>query len=290
MTADNGSVAAGPPPLSDASGQGMYAALRARLNEPPAPTRDASTIALIRDGSGGLEVYLLRRVASMAFAPRMHVFPGGRVDPADAAAHTGWFGAAPEEWADALSADAALARGLVCAAVRETFEESGVLLAGAGAAEVADVSGPEWEADRLALIERRESLSGLLTRRGLALRADLLRPWAHWITPEIEPRRYDTRFFVAGLPAAQATRDVGGESDATMWLTPGTAIELHEAGELDMLPPTISTLRELASFATVEDVLAAADARDIAPVLPRVVLTDDDKMELLLPHQEGYAS
>lgn len=266
------------------------AVLRARLNEPPVPTRDASTIVLLRDGSGGLEAYLLRRVASMAFAPRMHVFPGGRVDPADSAAHTGWYGAAPEEWAGVLTADAALAQGLVCAAVRETFEESGVLLAGAGPDEVADVSGAAWEVDRLALIERRESLSGLLTRRGLALRADLLRPWAHWITPEIEPRRYDTRFFVAGLPEAQATRDVGGESDATMWLTPREAIELHERGELDMLPPTISTLRELAEYATVEDVLSAAAARDIAPVLPRVVLSEDgNQMELLLPHEEGYA-
>jgi 8-oxo-dGTP pyrophosphatase MutT (NUDIX family) len=282
MTADDRSAPAGSPSL--------FADLRARLGQPPVPTRDASTIVLLRDGKSGLEVYLLRRVASMAFAPLMHVFPGGRVDPADSAAHAGWFGAAPEEWAGVLSADAALAQGLVCAAVRETFEESGVLLAGVSPDEVADVSGADWEADRMALIERRESLSSLLTRRGLALRADLLRPWAHWITPEIEPRRYDTRFFVAGLPKAQSTRDVGGESDATMWLTPNEAIELHERGELAMLPPTISTLRELAEYPTVEDVLAAAAARDIAPVLPRVVLTDDDQMELLLPHQEGYAS
>jgi 8-oxo-dGTP pyrophosphatase MutT (NUDIX family) len=269
----------------------MLAGLRARMGEPVPPTRDASTIVLLRDGAPGLEAYLLRRVASMAFAPRMHVFPGGRVDPADAAAHTGWYGAAPEEWAGVLSADAALARGLVCAAVRETFEESGVLLAGAGPDEVADVSGPEWEAERLALIDRRESLSGLLTRRGLALRADLIRPWAHWITPEIEPRRYDTRFFVAGLPQAQVTRDVGGEADATMWLTPQAGFELHERGELEMLPPTIATLRELAEYTSVTGVLTAAAARDIAPLLPRVVLSGDGgQMELLLPHEEGYAS
>jgi 8-oxo-dGTP pyrophosphatase MutT (NUDIX family) len=270
----------------------MLDAMRQRLSEPAPPTRDASTIVVLRDGAAGLEAYLLRRVASMAFAPLMHVFPGGRVDPADSAAHTGWYGPAPEEWAGILSADAGLARGLVCAAVRETFEESGVLFAGAGPDEFADVSGPDWEADRLALIERRESLSGLLTRRGLALRADLLRPWAHWITPEIEPRRYDTRFFVAGLPPSQSTRDVGGESDATMWLTPQQAIELHERDELAMLPPTITTLRELAEYDRVEDVLAAAAARDIAPVLPRVVLSGEagDQMELLLPHMEGYTT
>jgi 8-oxo-dGTP pyrophosphatase MutT (NUDIX family) len=265
----------------------MLTGLRERLAAPPPPTRDAATIVLLRDTDRGLEAYLLRRVASMAFAARMHVFPGGRVDPADAGAHTGWFGPPPEEWAGILSADAALSRGLVCAAVRETFEESGVLLAGAGPHEVADVAGADWEADRVALIAREDSLSGLLSRRGLALRADLLRPWAHWITPELEPRRYDTRFFVAALPPSQVTRDVGGEADATMWLTPAEAIDLYERGELDMLPPTIITLRELAEYASTSEVLSAAAGRDIAPVLPRIVISGDH-VDLLFPHEEGY--
>ena len=265
----------------------MLTGLRERLAAPPPPTRDAATIVLLRDTDRGLEAYLLRRVASMAFAARQHVFPGGRVDPADATAHTRWYGPPAEEWAQILSADAALSRGLVCAAVRETFEESGVLLAGAGPEEIVDVSGPDWEAERLALLGREESLSGLLSRRGLALRADLLRPWAHWITPELEPRRYDTRFFVAALPPGQHTRDVGGEADATMWLTPAEAIDLHERGELDMLPPTIITLRELAEYATTSEVLSAAAGRDIAPVLPRIVVSGD-QVELLFPHEEGY--
>ncbi len=270
----------------------MLAGLRERLEAPPVPTRDAATIVLLRDGASGLEAYLLRRAATMSFAARMHVFPGGRVDPADSTAHVDWFGPSPHEWAGLLTADAALCRGLVCAAVRETFEESGVLLAGAGPDAVADVAGPEWEADRIALIERRESLSGLLSRRGLALRADLLRPWAHWITPELEPKRYDTRFFVAALPPGQQARDVGGEADATMWLTPAEAARRHEAGGLEMLPPTITTLRELADYATTADVMQAAAERDISPVLPRIVLTGaaGDEMELLLPHMEGYDS
>jgi 8-oxo-dGTP pyrophosphatase MutT (NUDIX family) len=265
----------------------MLAVLRERLDSPAPPTRDAATVVLLRDGDAGIEAYLLRRVESMAFAAGQHVFPGGRVDPADAAAHTQWHGTRPNDWAEVLSADAGLAHGLVCAAVRETFEESGVLLAGAASDQIVDVSGPEWEAERVALLERRESLSELLRRRGLGLRADLLRPWAHWITPEIEPRRYDTRFFVAALPAGQRTRDVGGEADATMWLTPREAIERFECGELPMLPPTISTLRELAGFGAAAEVLAAASTRDIAPVLPRVVI-DGDQMELLLPHEKGY--
>jgi 8-oxo-dGTP pyrophosphatase MutT (NUDIX family) len=267
----------------------MLAGLRGRQGEPVAPTRDAATIVLLRDGEPGLEAYLLRRVASMAFAAGMHVFPGGRVDPADTAAHADWFGTSPQDWSRPLSAEPPLGHGLVCAAVRETFEESGVLLAGAGPDEVVDVAGPEWEAERIALLERRESLSSLLERRGLGLRADLLRPWAHWITPELEPRRYDTRFFVAALPPGQATRHVGGEADETFWITPPEAVARFERDELAMMPPTIATLRELSEYATAAEVLAAATDRDISPVLPRVVIEGDD-VELLLPHEKGYES
>jgi 8-oxo-dGTP pyrophosphatase MutT (NUDIX family) len=263
--------------------------VRDRVGLPVTPTRDAATIVLLRDSGAGLEAYLLRRVASMAFAAGMHVFPGGRVDPADTTAHVSWFGTSPEAWSQVLSADPPLGHGLVCAAVRETFEESGVLLAGAGPDDVVDVSGPDWEQERLALLDRRESLSGLLERRGLGLRADLLRPWAHWITPELEPKRYDTRFFVAALPAGQHTRHVGGEADATMWITAAEAVARFERDELPMMPPTIATLRELAEYATAADVLAAADSRDIAPVLPRVVVAGED-VELLLPHEKGYES
>jgi 8-oxo-dGTP pyrophosphatase MutT (NUDIX family) len=269
--------------------QGILAGLRERGDGPPPPTRDAATIVLMRDGAAGLEAYLLRRVPTMAFAAGMHVFPGGRVDPADTTAHARWFGPRPQDWSELLKADAALTHALVCAAVRETFEESGVLLAGAGTDDIADVSSAEWEADRLALINHRQSLSGLLDQRGLGLRADLLRPWAHWITPEAESRRYDTRFFVAALPAGQVTRDVGGEADATMWLTPGQALERHGRGELEMLPPTITTLTELGQYATTDEVMAAATDRDIAPVLPKILITGDE-LEFLLPHEEGYAS
>ncbi len=267
----------------------MLAEARERVGLAVPPTRDAATIVLLRDADAGLEAYLLRRVASMAFAAGMHVFPGGRVDPADTAAHARWFGTSPQAWSGVLSADPPLGHGLVCAAVRETFEESGVLLAGAGPDEVVDVSGPEWEAERIALLERRESLSSLLERRGLGLRADLLRPWAHWITPELEPRRYDTRFFVAALPAGQHARHVGGEADATFWITPAEAVARFERDQLALMPPTIATLRELAEYATAAEVLAAADLRDIAPILPRVVV-DGDEVELLLPHEKGYGS
>ncbi len=256
----------------------------------PASARDAATVVLLRDAPAGLEAYLLRRVSSMAFAAGMHVFPGGSVDERDAELPDDrWAGPAPTAWARVLGGTEPLARSLVCAAVRETFEESGVLLAGPSATEVVPATtGPEWERDRRALLDRSLSLAGLLERRSLLLRTDLLRGWAHWITPEAEPRRYDTRFFVAAVPAGQLTRDVGGEADTVLWLAPQQALDRRAAGVMHMLPPTAFTLAELTGYATVADVLSAGTARDIRPVLPRVVLTGADEAEILLPGDPGY--
>jgi 8-oxo-dGTP pyrophosphatase MutT (NUDIX family) len=118
----------------------------------PVEPRDAATVVLIRPGDGAPEVYLLRRQTSMAFAAGMCVFPGGGVDQRDFDHSVAWAGPPPATWAERLGASEELARALVCAAVRETFEESGVLLAGASADEVvADTTGAEWETDRLAL-------------------------------------------------------------------------------------------------------------------------------------------
>ncbi|MGZ4663969.1 MAG: NUDIX hydrolase [Frankiaceae bacterium] len=253
---------------------------------PPVP-RHAATVVLLRDApKGGVEAYLLRRAGSLAFAAGMYVFPGGGVDTEDARTEIRWVGPAPDEWAAPLRADAPLARALVCAAVRETFEESGVLLAGPSPTEVADVSDLGWERERVALEQHKGHLAGLLARRGLMLRADLLRPWAHWVTPEVEPRRYDTRFFVAALPAGQATREVGGEADRAIWLSPKEALARMRRRELTMLPPTAFTLAELSAYPNVVAVVAAAQRRDIAPVLPRLVVTGDEA-HLLLPHDDA---
>jgi len=253
----------------------------------PVTPRAAATVVLLRDGGSGLEGYLLRRVRTMAFAGGMYVFPGGTVDPRDSALSDGhWAGAPPDQWARILSADSDLTRALVCAAVRETFEESGVLLAGPTANDVVeDTRGANWEADRAALVDRTLSFADFLERRELVLRADLLRPWAHWITPEIETKRYDTRFFVAALPTGQRTRDVGGEADHAQWLAPATAVARHLEGDLGMLPPTVVTLRELSSYDRVADVLAAGSDRDVRPRLPQVVV-DADTARLLLPHAD----
>ena len=176
----------------------------------PVP-RQAATVLLLRDGTPGLEVYLLRRTRGMPFAGGMTAYPGGGVDPRDGDVETAWTGPSPAEWAHAFGCDERTARELVCAAVRETFEEAGVLLAGAADGDVVpDVSGEEWEAQRQALLARELSLAALPAARGLVLRSDLPRPPAHWTTPPAHSRRYDTKFFAPALPVGQEAREATG--------------------------------------------------------------------------------
>ncbi|HTW21443.1 MAG TPA: NUDIX hydrolase [Mycobacteriales bacterium] len=256
----------------------------------PATPRDAATVILLREHSAGPEVYLLRRKPTMAFAAGFFVFPGGSVDPRDESfADDAWVGPPPDQWASRLSCDEPVARSLVCAAVRETFEESGVLLAGRSAADVVeDTSGAEWEADRVALLDRSVSLAELLERRGLVLRADLLQAWSHWITPEVEPKRFDTRFFVAVMPAGQRTRDVGGEADRVVWVTAADALAANQRGELAMLPPTRAALDDLAAYPDVAAVMAGAADRAVEPVMPKLVLDENEQVRFLLPADPDY--
>jgi 8-oxo-dGTP pyrophosphatase MutT (NUDIX family) len=247
----------------------VIAELARRFNESgqtPVTPKLASTVVLMRPASPSFEVYLQRRVASMDFAASMYVFPGGGVDPRDATVQPDWAGPSPREWADRLRRDEATARAIVCAAVREVFEESGVLLAGPDAGTVVgDVSGPEWEVARVALIAREVGFAELLTRERLVLRSDLLVPWSRWITPVFEPRRFDTYFFLAALPEGQLTRDVGGEADGTAWCAPALAVD----GRFTMLPPTLATLRQVAEHPDIPSALAAGALRDAAtPIQP----------------------
>jgi 8-oxo-dGTP pyrophosphatase MutT (NUDIX family) len=205
----------------------------------------------------------------------MHAFPGGGVDPRDADTDLPWAGPSPQEWAAALGTSETQARELVCAAVRELFEECGVLLAGPDEhSVVADLSDPTWEHDRQALLAREVALAQLLERRRLVVRTDLLRSWAHWTTPVFEPRRYDTRFFVAALPRGQRARDVGGEAERAAWVSAGVAAQGFHAGELAMLPPTIICLEELARMPDVHSALAAS--RRLSRAMPWLVLLDDE--------------
>jgi 8-oxo-dGTP pyrophosphatase MutT (NUDIX family) len=237
----------------------------------PAVPRDAATVMLLRPASGvGLEVYMLRRVASMAFAPGVSVFPGGSVDSRDADEETAWTGPSAAEWGEALAAPPELARALVCAAVRETFEETGVLLAGETPDSVlADVSGDDWELERTALLDRSQSLAELLARRRLVLRSDLLRPWSRWITPVVEPRRFDARFFAAAMPAGQRTRDVGGEAAAVGWTGTRAALEAGRRKEIQLWPPTAVTLAELTASGDLATALTWP--RDVPVRIPEVL-------------------
>ncbi len=255
-----------------------------RLADDPAavPIRDAATVVLLRDGPAGPEAFLLQRVRALAFAAGMSVFPGGVVDERDADADIGWVGPPAADWAAALSAPESLARALVCAAVRETFEECGVLLAGPSAGSVCTVDGPQWADERAALERGDLSLAAMLAQHGLLLRADLLRPWAHWITPLGERRRYDTRFFVAALPSGQSTQDDAGEADTVVWLPPAEALAQAERSERGLLPPTSVTLSEIVGHRTVADVLAAAERRTITPIMPRLD-HDPDGIVVVLP-------
>ncbi|MGY4771001.1 NUDIX hydrolase [Kribbella sp. CWNU-51] len=248
-----------------------------REGRTPVESRPASTVILLRDTAAGPEVYLLRRQRSMAFAAGMTVFPGGRVDATDATIADSWSGPSPAWFADRLGCSADTAAAYVAAAVRETFEESGVLLAGPSSSSVVgDTTGADWEADRIALETRELGFAEFLHGRGLVLRADLLGPWAHWITPEFEPKRYDTCFFVAALPAGQITRDVTSESDQVAWMRPADAVAAVEVGELVMLPPTYVCCRELTPYADVAASLAEAGDREIRTVLPTVRVDGDD--------------
>ena len=243
----------------------------------PVAPKDAATVVLVRDGDRRLEAYLLRRHRQMAFAAGMYVFPGGVVDRRDSDPGLAWVGPSTAEWAERLRCDEPTARALVCAAVRETFEESGVLLAGPTASSVvADTTGEDWEVDRRRLVDRVLAFSELLGARDLVLRTDLMAACGHWITPEFEPRRFDTRFFVAELPAGQRTRDVSGESDRVAWMAPRTACAGVDAGQMAMLPPTYATLSQLSAFDRAAAVVAAARHRRITTIMPTFEVIGDE--------------
>lgn len=245
-------------------------------SNPPAdlPIRPAATVMLVRDAAAGVEVFVLRRVAAMAFAPGMTVFPGGAVDPADHDQTVAWAGPDADWWAKQLHQDPAAARSLVVAAVRELFEETGVLLAGGAGGAAAE--WPPGEQDsralgdsiRLALIDHRITLAEALASVGLQLRADLLRPWANWITPPGRTRRYDTFFFAAALPPGQQAQMLTSEADLGQWRSPAALFAERAAGTTALMPPTSAMLTDLAGFATVAEVLAAN--RVVTPVRVRV--------------------
>lgn len=248
------------------------------------PVRDASTVVLVREAAGGIEVFLLERVGGMAFAGGMTVFPGGGVDLSDADSDLEWAGPGPAWWASAFGVDERKAAALVCAAARETFEECGILLAGPTAdTVVSDTSG--YAEDRGKLERHEQTFGEFLTRNGLVLRTDLLRPWSNWITPVGEKRRYDTKFFVAVQPEGQQADGATSEAASVGWRSPEAALGDWRDGRTILLPPTWSQLAGLAEFGSVAGVLAAQP--QIVPIQPDLY-TEDGALRVDFPGQEAY--
>lgn len=249
-----------------------------------APVRDASTVILLQNRDDRIEVFLLERVGGMAFAGGMTVFPGGGVDISDADSDLEWAGPPPTWWASRFGVDERKAAALVCAAARETFEECGILLAGPTTDTV--VTDTDVYAEDRGALERREQTFGeFLTRNGLVLRADLLRPWSNWITPVGEKRRYDTRFFVAVQPEGQYADGATTEAASVRWRSPESALDDWREGSTVLLPPTWSQLSGLTQFSSVGAVLAASP--DIAPIQPNLYHVDGE-LRVEFPGQEHY--
>jgi 8-oxo-dGTP pyrophosphatase MutT (NUDIX family) len=236
------------------------------------PIRDAATVVLLRDGAAGLETWLLTRHTQMVFAAGMTVFPGGRVDEADAALPI--VGGELATLAARSGCDETTARALVGAAVREVFEETGVLLS----VPRADLSGARADVEL-----GRVSFGDLLRANDLAVDADAVRPWSRWVTPVGEVRRYDTRFFVAALPESAEAQDVTNESSEASWAPVAAAVEQAQRGELGLLPPTLITLASLLPFGTVAEVLTASESRVLEAVRPKVRLGEDGSLAVELP-------
>lgn len=234
----------------------------------PATPRPAATITLLRDGGSGPEVLLMRRHRSSGFVPGAWVFPGGRVDAADS-------GPALYERIQGLPRPVVPDAAYWSAGIRELFEETGVLLARAGE--------DEWVADALAdrrvarlrqdLMEGTATLLDVVEALDCRLDAGGTVHLAHWITPVVEPRRYDTHFFAAALPPGRTAAPDAREMTEAAWLTPAAALARFEQGDLPMVFPTVKTLEALRGYASVEHLLDALRHRPVSPILPRLVRT-----------------
>ncbi|MCU1352442.1 MAG: hypothetical protein JWM05_1651 [Acidimicrobiales bacterium] len=262
-------------------------------SRPDVPLRDAATVLLLRDGTEGLEVFMLQRNLNSDFVGGAYVFPGGAVDPGDREAD---LESICEGRTDAdTSARLGIDHGGLAfwvAAIREAFEEAGVLLAYGPDGGIVHLDDPEhvarWAAHRQAVDNGERRLIDLCGAEGLRLAVDGMHYFGHWITPEGSPRRYDTRFFVAAEPPGQTPLHDDHEVIANTWIRPVDAIARTAAGEMTMMPPTIASLRAVARFDGAADALAAArEIADVPAILPRIIAVDGG-MRIALPGDDGY--
>ena len=212
----------------------------------PAPLRPAATVLLLRDGPQGIEVLMTRRSMTASFAPGAYVFPGGGIDAADAQAH-GMAQRRPKQ------SDLHLTQAI--AAIRESFEELGVLFA-------RHADGRWANHDDIAAIDRKGPFAAQCQARGLSLAAEQVFVLAHWITDRDLPRRFDVPFLVARMPEGQTPVADESEQFEPVWVRPADALTRHEAGDFFMVYPTIRTLERLKAFANVDAVLQACAVND----------------------------
>lgn len=233
--------------------------------------RDAATVLPLRDGPGGqLEVFMVRRHLASGFVGGHHVFPGGTVDEADRAAR----------WTDLCDGPA---DPFAIAAIREMFEEAGVLMAVHAAGDGISVPAEELKALARAVHSGETELHDLCAERGWRLNTASLRPWSHWITPEGQPRRYDTLFFVAAVPAGQEPVHDDLEVIEGSWASPAEFLARQEDGAIQMILPTVANLRSLEDHDSVSAVLvAAAERGPILPTAPKMVREADGSVTILV--------
>lgn len=265
--------------------------------EPAVQLRDAATVMLVRDaadGAGpGIEVFMLRRNLNSDFVGGAYVFPGGAVDPEDRHANLDpvCVGRSDADASHQLGID----RGGLAfwvAAVRECFEEAGVLLAHDGNGELVTFADPQVDArfqvHRAAVDSSERRLVEICVEEQLQLAVDTMYYFSHWITPEGAPRRYDTRFFVTRAPVGQVPLHDDRETIANLWIRPAEALARHRAGEFDLVFPTMRSLVALDRFASADEVLAAAALiQDVPAILPKIV-EDETGYRILLPGDPGY--
>lgn len=254
-------------------------------SKPEVKALPAATVTLVRDTPRGVEVLMLQRSHSLNFMPGVYVFPGGGVDAADHSPEMHRLCADLED--EAASRALGMERGGLAywvAAIREAFEEAGILLAYDAAGRLVDPAG-RFDAARRSLHGRHGDFGAFLQAEGLRLATDRLTYFGHWITPVNVPRRYDTRFFLAVAPEGQEARPDEHETIAHVWVRPQEALELSARELLNLRFPTIKTLERFAACATSAELIAEVSAAPVGrALLPRI--TRDG--QTLLPGDPGY--
>jgi 8-oxo-dGTP pyrophosphatase MutT (NUDIX family) len=251
-----------------------------------ANAKPAATVLVLRDSAAGPEVFMVRRHEGTAFMGGAHVFPGGRVDAVDADADDSWCDgiAHATQQLDGLPAAEAIAYHV--AAARELFEEAGVLLARHAHGEFVSLAGAEdherLKRDRPRVHGGETTLRAVIEREHLRLALDALVLFSHWVTPPIDSRQFDTRFFMARVPPHQTPAHDDTETTHSLWVRPADAIAQSMRDEIVLPPPTWSTLRELEPFASVEDALAWARQRRVVRRMPKALEQDGHRM-LVMP-------